>query len=150
MQFKEKLAELESRRVPAVLLSGQKERHKIKLRSADFLMVCEVRDRQLIVERIAAIGQRERNAAYRAAENNPHTRQQAGQKSRPVAETDDGKIITLPVGHGYPHPHRRNWQRYDLSNLRSTKTSISAGFIVFGNDQMSHGKSSFIGKIVRG
>lgn len=67
-QFKEKLAErLENPRVPAALLSGQKDRYKIKLRSAGFRLVYEVRDRQLIVV-VVAVGKRERNAAYRAAE----------------------------------------------------------------------------------
>lgn len=66
-QFKEKLAErLENPRVPAALLSGQKDRDKIKLRSAGFRLVYEVRDRQLIVV-VVAVGKRERNAVYRAA-----------------------------------------------------------------------------------
>ncbi|MBW7901113.1 MAG: type II toxin-antitoxin system RelE/ParE family toxin [Rhodocyclaceae bacterium] len=61
-QFKEKLAErLENPRVPAALLSGQKGRYKIKLRSAGFRLVYEVRDRQLIVV-VVAVGKRERNA----------------------------------------------------------------------------------------
>lgn len=66
-QFKEKLAErLETPRVPAALLSGQKDRYKIKLRSAGFRLVYEVRDRQLIVV-VVAVGKRERNAVYKAA-----------------------------------------------------------------------------------
>jgi mRNA interferase RelE/StbE len=66
-QFKEKLAErLENPRVPAALLSGQKDRYKIKLRSAGFRLVYEVRDRQLVVV-VVAVGKRERNAVYRAA-----------------------------------------------------------------------------------
>lgn len=66
-QFKEKLAErLENPRVPAALLSGQKDRYKIKLRSAGFRLVYEVRDRQLIVV-VVAVGKRERNALYKAA-----------------------------------------------------------------------------------
>jgi len=66
-QFKEKLAErLENPRVPAALLSGQKDRYKIKLRSAGFRLVYEVRDRQLIVV-VVAVGKRERNAVYKAA-----------------------------------------------------------------------------------
>lgn len=66
-QFKEKLAErLENPRAPASLLSGQKDRYKIKLRSAGFRLVYEVRDRQLIVV-VIAVGKRERNAVYKAA-----------------------------------------------------------------------------------
>jgi mRNA interferase RelE/StbE len=66
-QFKEKLAErLENPRVPAALLSGQKDRYKIKLRSAGFRLVYEVRDRQLIVV-VVAVGKRERNALFKAA-----------------------------------------------------------------------------------
>lgn len=66
-QFKEKLAErLENPRLPAALLSGQKDRYKIKLRSAGFRLVYEVRDRQLIVV-VVAVGKRERNAVYKAA-----------------------------------------------------------------------------------
>jgi mRNA interferase RelE/StbE len=66
-QFKEKLEErLENPRVPAALLSGQKDRYKIKLRSAGFRLVYEVRDRQLIVV-VVAVGKRERNAVYKAA-----------------------------------------------------------------------------------
>ena len=66
-QFKEKLAERQANpRVPAALLSGQKDRYKIKLRSAGFRLVYEVRDRQLIVV-VIAVGKRERNAVYKAA-----------------------------------------------------------------------------------
>lgn len=66
-QFKEKLVErLTNPRVPAALLSGQKDRYKIKLRSAGFRLVYEVRDRQLIVV-VIAVGKRERNAVYKAA-----------------------------------------------------------------------------------
>lgn len=66
-QFKEKLAErLENPRVPAARLSGQQDRYKIKLRSAGFRLVYEVRDQQLIVV-IVAVGKRERNAVYKVA-----------------------------------------------------------------------------------
>ncbi|MFA7293543.1 MAG: type II toxin-antitoxin system RelE/ParE family toxin [Rhodocyclaceae bacterium] len=68
LQFKEKLVErLKNPRVPAALLSGQKDRYKIKLRSAGFRLIYEVRDRQLIVV-VVAVGKRERNAVYKAAE----------------------------------------------------------------------------------
>jgi mRNA interferase RelE/StbE len=67
-QFKKKLAErLASPRVPAAKLSGSKDRYKIKLRSVGYRLVYEVRDAQLIVV-VVAVGKRERDAVYRAAE----------------------------------------------------------------------------------
>lgn len=67
-QFKKKLAErLECPRVPASKLSGRKDRYKIKLRSAGFRLVYEVRDAELVVV-VVAVGKRERNAVYKAAE----------------------------------------------------------------------------------
>jgi len=66
-QFKSKLAErLQNPRVPASKLSGHADRYKIKLRSAGFRLVYEVRDKQLIVV-VVAVGKRERNAVYNAA-----------------------------------------------------------------------------------
>ncbi|MDP1733910.1 MAG: type II toxin-antitoxin system RelE/ParE family toxin [Sulfuritalea sp.] len=66
-QFKSKLAErLQDPRVPSAKLSGHSDRYKIKLRSAGFRLVYEVRDRQLIVI-VVAVGKRERNAVYKAA-----------------------------------------------------------------------------------
>lgn len=66
-QFKTKLAErLQNPRVPASKLSGHPDRYKIKLRSAGFRLVYEVRDKQLIVV-VVAVGKRERNAVYKAA-----------------------------------------------------------------------------------
>ncbi len=66
-QFKTKLAErLLSPRVPSAELSGHTNRYKIKLRSAGFRLVYEVRDAQLIVV-VVAVGKRERNAAYNLA-----------------------------------------------------------------------------------
>ncbi|MDA8257337.1 MAG: type II toxin-antitoxin system RelE/ParE family toxin [Betaproteobacteria bacterium] len=66
-QFKTKLAErLQNPRVPAARLSGHPDRYKIKLRSAGFRLVYEVRDKQLIVL-VVAVGKRERNAVYKAA-----------------------------------------------------------------------------------
>ena len=65
--FKKKLAErLLHPRVPASRLSGHQDRYKIKLRSAGYRLVYEVRDRELIVI-VVAVGKRERNAVYRAA-----------------------------------------------------------------------------------
>jgi mRNA interferase RelE/StbE len=67
-QFKKKLAErLASPRVPSAKLSGHPDRYKIKLRSIGYRLVYEVRDSQVIVV-VVAVGKRERNAAYKAAE----------------------------------------------------------------------------------
>ena len=67
-QLKTKLAErLASPRVPAARLSGQADRYKIKLRSEGYRLVYEVRDQQLIVL-VIAVGKRDRNAVYKAAE----------------------------------------------------------------------------------
>jgi len=66
-QFKAKLAErLRNPRMPASRLSGHPDRYKIKLRSAGFRLVYEVRDKRLIVV-VVAVGKRERNAVYKAA-----------------------------------------------------------------------------------
>ncbi|MFH1873447.1 MAG: type II toxin-antitoxin system RelE/ParE family toxin [Pseudomonadota bacterium] len=66
-QFKTKLAErLQNPQVPASRLSGHPDRYKIKLRSAGFRLVYEVRDKRLIVV-VVAVGKRERNAVYKAA-----------------------------------------------------------------------------------
>jgi len=66
-QFKKKLLErLSHPRLPSARLSGQKDRYKIKLRSAGYRLVYEVRDRELVVI-VIAVGKRERNAVYTAA-----------------------------------------------------------------------------------
>lgn len=66
-QFKKKLAERLIRpHVPSAKLSGQKDRYKIKLRSAGFRLVYEVRDAELIVI-VIAVGKRDRNAVYKTA-----------------------------------------------------------------------------------
>ena len=66
-QFKKKLAErLLHPRVSSALLSGQKDRYKIKLRSSGYRLVYEVRDRDVVVI-VVAVGKRERNAVYKAA-----------------------------------------------------------------------------------
>jgi mRNA interferase RelE/StbE len=68
-QFKKKLAErLENPRVPGSQLSGARDRYKIKLRTAGFRLVYEVREEQLVVL-VVAVGKRERNAVYRSAAN---------------------------------------------------------------------------------
>lgn len=67
-QFKKKLGErLESPRVPSAKLTGHPDRYKIKLRSIGYRLVYEVRDSQLIVV-VVAVGKRERNAVYIAAD----------------------------------------------------------------------------------
>lgn len=66
-QFKAKLAErLAPPRMPAARLSGHPDRYKIKLRSAGYRLVYEVRDQVLLVL-VIAVGKRDRNAVYRAA-----------------------------------------------------------------------------------
>ena len=66
-QFKEKLVErLVQPHVPAARLSGHKNRYKIKLRSAGYRLVYEVRNSELIVL-VVAVGKRDRNAVYKAA-----------------------------------------------------------------------------------
>ena len=65
---KKKLAErLIEPRVIAHRLRGSAERYKIKLRSAGYWLVCEVRDQQLLVL-VFAVGRRERHAVYRQAD----------------------------------------------------------------------------------
>ena len=50
-QFKSKLQErLENPRVPSAKLSGHADRYKIKLRSAGYRLVYEVRDKEVVVE----------------------------------------------------------------------------------------------------
>ncbi|MCA3450281.1 MAG: type II toxin-antitoxin system RelE/ParE family toxin [Rhodobacter sp.] len=67
-QFKAKLAErLPNPKVPSPRLYGAKERYKIKLRNAGFRLVYQVKDRELLVL-VVAVGKRERNEVYRAAE----------------------------------------------------------------------------------
>jgi mRNA interferase RelE/StbE len=67
-QFKKKLAErLENPRVPSAKLAGHPDRYKIKLRSIGYRLVYEVRERQWIVV-VVAVGKRERNSVYKAAE----------------------------------------------------------------------------------
>lgn len=66
-QFKRKLLErVEHPRVPSARLSGQADRYKIKLRSAGFRLVYEVRDAKLVVV-VVAVGKRERNTVYKTA-----------------------------------------------------------------------------------
>lgn len=67
-QFKKKLAErLASPRVPSAKLTGHPDRYKIKLKSMGYRLVYEVQDRRLVVL-VVAVGKRDRNAVYSAAE----------------------------------------------------------------------------------
>ena len=67
-QFKKKLAErLASPRIPSAKLSGHPDRYKIKLRSIGYRLIYEVKDSQLIIL-VVAVGKRDRNAVYKAAE----------------------------------------------------------------------------------
>lgn len=66
-QFKKKLVErIAEPRVESSRLSGMQNCYKIKLRSAGYRLVYQVRDIELVVA-IVAVGKRERNAAYNAA-----------------------------------------------------------------------------------
>jgi len=66
-QFKKKLAErLEMPRVESARLNGLRDCYKIKLRSAGYRLVYQVREEEIVVS-IIAVGKRERNAVYKAA-----------------------------------------------------------------------------------
>ena len=66
-QFKKKLAErVEEPRVESSRLSGMQDCYKIKLRSAGYRLVYQVRDNELVVS-VVAVGKRERNSVYKAA-----------------------------------------------------------------------------------
>jgi mRNA interferase RelE/StbE len=66
-QFKKKLKKrLVSPRVEADRLNGMKDCYKIKLRSAGYRLVYEVRDQELVVS-IVAVGKHEHNAVYKIA-----------------------------------------------------------------------------------
>ena len=66
-QFKKKLKErLKTPRVESSRLNGMQDCYKIKLRSAGFRLVYQVRDHELLVS-VVAVGKRERNAVYKAA-----------------------------------------------------------------------------------
>ena len=67
-QFRAKLGErLQNPKIPSARLHGAKERYKIKLRSAGYRLVYQVKDREVIVL-VVAVGRRERNEVYKAAE----------------------------------------------------------------------------------
>ncbi len=67
-QFKKKLAErLVEPRIPSSKLSGHPDRYKIKLRSVGYRLVYEVQNGRLVVL-VVAVGKRDQNAVYKAAE----------------------------------------------------------------------------------
>jgi mRNA interferase RelE/StbE len=67
-QFKKKLEErLENPHVPASKLIGSRNRYKIKLRSAGYRLVSEVRDNVMIVV-VIAVGKRDKSTVYKAAD----------------------------------------------------------------------------------
>lgn len=87
-QFKRKLAErLETPHVPSARLSGAKDRYKIKLRGAGYRLVYEVHDADVIVI-VIAVGKRERNAVYKAAQQRTDTAS-AITAARKARERDD-------------------------------------------------------------
>jgi len=66
-QFKKKLIErLENPHVESARLNGMKDCYKIKLRSAGYRLVYQVRDAEILVS-VVAIGKRERNQVYKIA-----------------------------------------------------------------------------------
>lgn len=68
-QMKKKLIKvLENPKVPKNQLSGATNRYKIKLRSIGYRLVYEVIDQEVIVL-VIAIGRRDNNQVYKAAES---------------------------------------------------------------------------------
>ncbi|MAD45832.1 MAG: type II toxin-antitoxin system mRNA interferase toxin, RelE/StbE family [Oceanospirillaceae bacterium] len=66
-QFKKKLIErLEAPRVESARLNGMQDCYKIKLRSAGYRLVYQVRDQEIVVS-VVAVGKRERNLVYNIA-----------------------------------------------------------------------------------
>ena len=66
-QFKKKLIErLENPRVDASRLNGMKDCYKIKLRSAGYRLVYQVRDSEILIS-VVAVGKRDRNQIYKIA-----------------------------------------------------------------------------------
>jgi mRNA interferase RelE/StbE len=67
LQFKKKLKErLLDPRIESAKLSGLDDCYKIKLRSAGYRLVYQVRDTVLVVS-VVSVGKRDRNAVYKAA-----------------------------------------------------------------------------------
>ena len=67
LQFKKKLIErLDNPRVESSRLNGLKDCYKIKLRSAGYRLVYQVRDREILIS-VVAVGKRDRNQVYKIA-----------------------------------------------------------------------------------
>ncbi|WP_026843882.1 type II toxin-antitoxin system RelE family toxin [Brumicola pallidula] len=67
LQFKKKLKErLLNPKIGSAKLSGLDDCYKIKLRSAGYRLVYQVRDTELVVS-VVSVGKRDRNAVYKAA-----------------------------------------------------------------------------------
>lgn len=67
LQFKKKLIDrLKEPRVESARLNGMKDCYKIKLRSAGYRLVYQVRDEEVVVS-VVAVGKRERNQVYNIA-----------------------------------------------------------------------------------
>lgn len=66
-QFKKKLIErMENPHVASAKVSNMPNCYKIKLRSAGYRLVYEVRDNELVIS-VVAVGKRERNSVYKIA-----------------------------------------------------------------------------------
>lgn len=66
-QFKKKLIErLEEPRIESARLNNMADYYKIKLRSAGYRLVYQVRDQEIVVS-VVAVGKRERNQVYNIA-----------------------------------------------------------------------------------
>jgi mRNA interferase RelE/StbE len=66
-QFKKKLVErLDIPRIESARLSGMKDCYKIKLRSAGYRLVYQVRDSEILIS-VVAVGKRDRNQVYKIA-----------------------------------------------------------------------------------
>ncbi len=66
-QFRARLAErLETPRIPSAKLMGHADRYKIKLKTAGYRLVYEVRDREILVL-VIAVGRRDRDEVYKLA-----------------------------------------------------------------------------------
>ncbi len=66
-QFKKKLVErLDNPRIESSRLSGMQDCYKIKLRSAGYRLVYQVRDSEILVS-VVAVGKRDRNQVYKIA-----------------------------------------------------------------------------------
>lgn len=66
-QFKKRLIErLENPRIESARLSGMADCYKIKLRSAGYRLVYQVRDNEVLIS-VIAVGRRDRNHVYKQA-----------------------------------------------------------------------------------